>query len=153
LVLSLTLMPVLTSLLLPRRLEEKEPMLVRAARWLYDPVLRFSLRHGMAVLLFTLAALGVGVLLGANLGSEAVPKLSEGSLVILIVRLPGTDLDESLRYNTAMEKMLLEKFPNEIERVWSRCGTAEVATDPMGPEETDMFITLKPREHWTATND
>ena len=81
-----------------------------------------------------------------GLGSEAVPRLSEGALVVSIVRLAGTDLDESLRYNTAMEKLLLRKFPDEIERVWSRCGTAEVATDPMGPEETDMFITLKPRE-------
>jgi cobalt-zinc-cadmium resistance protein CzcA len=153
LVLSLTLMPVLTSLLLPRRLEEKDPLLVRAARWLYDPVLRFSLRHGVAVLLFAVAALALGALLGVNLGGEAVPQLSEGSFVISIVRLPGTDLDESLRYNTAMEKMLLAKFPEEIERVWSRCGTAEVATDPMGPEETDMFVTLKPREQWTATNE
>src|SRR5581483_4007541 len=82
-----------------------------------------------------------------------VPQLSEGSFVIGILRLPGTDLDESLRYNTIMEKMLLERFPNEIERVWSRCGTAEVATDPMGPEETDMFITLKARQQWTATKE
>jgi cobalt-zinc-cadmium resistance protein CzcA len=149
LILSLTLMPVLTSLVLPRRLEEREPRLVRAARWLYAPILRFSLRHGVAVLLFAVASLALGVLLGANLGAEAVPQLSEGSFVIGILRLPGTDLDESLRYNTAMEKMLLAKFPDEIERVWSRCGTAEVATDPMGPEETDMFITLKPREQWT----
>src|SRR6185437_13505566 len=73
-------------------------------------------------------------------------------LVINIRRLAGNDLTESMRYNTAMEKLLLEKFPDEVERVWSRCGTAEVATDPMGPEETDMFITLKPREEWTATN-
>ncbi|HEY7331050.1 MAG TPA: CusA/CzcA family heavy metal efflux RND transporter [Gemmataceae bacterium] len=153
LVLSLTLMPVLTSLILPRRLEEKEAWLVRLARWLYAPLLRLSLRFGVAVLLLAVASLGLGVLLGIGLGSEAVPQLSEGSFVINILRLPGTDLDESLRYNTVMEKMLLAKFPDEIERVWSRCGTAEVATDPMGPEETDMFITLKPRERWTATND
>jgi cobalt-zinc-cadmium resistance protein CzcA len=153
LILSLTLMPVLTSLLLPRRLEEKEALLVRAAQWLYAPLLRLSLRFGVAVLLLTVASLGLGALLGLGLGAEAVPQLSEGSFVIGILRLAGTDLDESLRYNTAMERMLLEKFPDEIERVWSRCGTAEVATDPMGPEETDMFITLKPRQQWTAIND
>ncbi len=78
-----------------------------------------------------------------------MPKLSEGSFVIGIVRLTGTDLDESLRYNTRMEQMLLREFPDEVERVWCRCGTAEVATDPMGPEETDMFITLRPRQQWT----
>ncbi|HTU91415.1 MAG TPA: CusA/CzcA family heavy metal efflux RND transporter [Gemmataceae bacterium] len=148
LVLSLTLMPVLASLLLPRRLEENEAWLVRAARWLYAPVLRLSLRFGVAALLLTVASLAVGALLAVNLGGEAVPKLSEGSFVIGILRLPGTDLDESLRYNTRMEQMLLREFPDEIERIWSRCGTAEVATDPMGPEETDMFITLKPRQQW-----
>ncbi len=153
LILSLTLMPVLASLLLPRRLEEKEAWLVRAARWLYAPLLHLSLRFGVAVLLLAAAALGVGALLGAGLGGEAVPQLSEGSFVIGIVRLAGTDLDESLRYNTLMEQMLLREFPDEIERIWSRCGTAEVATDPMGPEETDMFITLKPRQQWTAKND
>jgi cobalt-zinc-cadmium resistance protein CzcA len=149
LVMSLTLMPVLTSLLLPRRIKEKEPWLVRAARWLYDPLLRYALRHGLAMLILTVAGLGAGVVLALKLGTEAVPKLSEGSFVVNIVRLAGTSLDESLRYNTAMEKLLLENFPNEIERIWSRCGTAEVATDPMGPEETDMFIMLKPRQGWT----
>ncbi len=153
LVLSLTLMPVLTSLLLPRRMQEREPWIVRLARWVYAPLLRLALRHGEAVLLFGLASLFGGGLLGLGLGGEAVPQLSEGSLVVLIVRLAGTDLDESLRYNTRMEQMLLAEFPDEIERVWCRCGTAEVATDPMGPEETDMFVTLKPREQWTAKND
>ncbi len=65
-----------------------------------------------------------------------------------ILRPPGTALDESLRYNTRMERLLLAGFPDEVKHVWSRCGTAEVATDPMGPEETDFFITLYPREHW-----
>ena len=80
-----------------------------------------------------------------NLGSEFVPRLSEGALVVNILRLPGTDLDESLRCNTLMETAAADSFPDEVEHVWSRCGTAEVATDPMGPEETDFFITLKPR--------
>src|SRR5205085_4416480 len=77
-----------------------------------------------------------------------VPRLSEGTLVVNIVRLPGTSLEESLRYNTRMEQALLAAFPDEVEHIWSRCGTAEVATDPMGPEETDMFITLKSRGQW-----
>ena len=89
LVLSLTLMPVLTSLLLPRRMRDKEPWPVRAARWLYAPLLRRALRHGLSVLLLTVAALAAAVLLAVGLGSEAVPRLSEGSLVVLIVRLAG----------------------------------------------------------------
>ncbi|HEY7310354.1 MAG TPA: CusA/CzcA family heavy metal efflux RND transporter [Gemmataceae bacterium] len=152
LILSLTFMPVLTSLILPRRIEEKDPWIVRLARWFYAPVLRFALRHGTAVLVLAAACLAFGALLALNRGGEFIPQLSEGALVINIRRLPGTDLNESLRYNTAMEKLLLEKFPDEVERVWSRCGTAEIATDPMGPEETDMFVTLKPREQWTVTN-
>jgi cobalt-zinc-cadmium resistance protein CzcA len=79
---------------------------------------------------------------------EFVPKLSEGAFVVAVMRLPGTSLEESMRANTLMEQLLLKKFPNEVENVWSRVGTAEVATDPMGPEESDMFITLKPREMW-----
>jgi heavy metal efflux system protein len=151
-VLSLTLMPVLASLLLPRRMTETDPWVLRAARWLYGPLLRLALRHGVAVLLVALGALGVGVLLAGGLGSEFIPKLSEGAVVINIRRLPGTALDESLRYNSLMERMLLEKFPDEVQYVWSRTGTAEVATDPMGPEETDFFITLKPRDEWKAAH-
>src|SRR5204863_7008677 len=148
LVLSLTLMPVLASLLLPRRLEEEDPWIVRLARRFYAPVLRLAMRHGVAVLLFALAALLGGVMLARSLGSEFVPRLSEGAIVVNIFRLPGTDLNESLRYNGEMERVLLREFADEIENVWSRAGTAEVATDPMGPEETDFFITLKPRAKW-----
>jgi heavy metal efflux system protein len=147
-VLSLTLMPVLASLLLPRRIQETDPWVVRLARWVYGPLLRLSLRHGVAVLLVALGALGVGGVLALGLGAVFVPKLSEGAVVIGIRRLPGTALEESLRYNTLMERILLEKFPDEVEYVWSRTGTGEVATDPMGPEETDFFITLKPRSQW-----
>ena len=113
------------------------------------PVLRIALRHRLAVLLTAGLALGVAALAARDLGSEFVPRLSEGSLVVNVVRLPGTSLEESLRANTRMERALLAAFPDEVEHVWSRCGTAEVATDPMGPEETDTFITLKPRDRWT----
>jgi cobalt-zinc-cadmium resistance protein CzcA len=148
LVLSLTVMPVLASLLLPRRVQEKEPWLVRLARWLYDPILRTAFRFRGTVLLLAVGSLAAALLVALNLGSEFVPRLSEGALVVNIVRLPGTDLEESLRANTRMEQALLAAFPDEVAHVWSRCGTAEVATDPMGPEETDMFITLQPRDRW-----
>ncbi|HJT78258.1 MAG TPA: CusA/CzcA family heavy metal efflux RND transporter, partial [Gemmataceae bacterium] len=148
-VLSLTLMPVLASLLLPRRIEEREPLLMRLVKWLYAPVLRVAMRYKLAVVGF---AVGVLVLafgvIAPNLGSEFVPKLSEGAIVVNVVRLAGTDLDESIRYNTQMEKAVLAAFPDEVNHVWSRCGTAEVATDPMGVELTDFFITLKPRDRW-----
>jgi cobalt-zinc-cadmium resistance protein CzcA len=148
LLLSLTVMPVLTTLLLPRRVEEKEPWVVRLAGAVYRPVIGAAMRHRPAVLLFAAAALGVAVLAARDLGSEFVPRLSEGALVVNVFRLPGTSLEQSLAYNTRMEKALLAAFPDEVEHVWSRCGTGEVATDPMGPEETDMFITLRPRDRW-----
>ena len=148
LVLSLTVMPVLASFLLPRRVEETDPWIIGAARWLYRPILHTALRHRLAVLGLALACLAVAGLIARGLGSEFVPRLSEGAVVINIFRLPGTSLKESLRYNTRMERELLAKFPDEVRSVWSRCGTAEVATDPMGPEETDFFITLQPRAQW-----
>lgn len=149
-VLSLTLMPVLASLFLPKRIEEREPLLIRVLKRLYAPVLRFTMHHkafviGSALLLLV----SVFGLVAPNLGSEFVPRLSEGAITLNVVRLAGTPLEESMRYNTHMEQVLLEKFPDEINQVWSRIGTAEVATDPMGTELTDLFITLHPREEWT----
>ena len=148
-VLSLTLMPVLASLLLPRHIEEREPLLMRIAHKIHYPVLQFSMHHKSAVIAFAIAVLTVTYgLIAPNLGSEFVPRLSEGALVLGLVRLPGTDLAESVRGNTAIEKLLIEKFPDEVAHVWSRVGTAEVATDPMGVELTDVFISLKPRTQW-----
>jgi cobalt-zinc-cadmium resistance protein CzcA len=88
-------------------------------------------------------------LIAPNLGSEFVPRLSEGAIAISVVRLTGTDLDDSIKYNTLIEKRLLAEFPDEIAHVWSRIGSAEIATDPMGVELTDTFISLKPRDMWT----
>jgi cobalt-zinc-cadmium resistance protein CzcA len=104
-------------------------------------------------MLFAAAVLAFAFgMIAPNLGSEFVPKLSEGALAINVVRLAGTDLDESIRINTEMEKTILNRFPDEVEHVWSRIGSAEVATDPMGVELTDMFITLKPRSEWTKAS-
>jgi cobalt-zinc-cadmium resistance protein CzcA len=149
-VLSLTLMPVLASLLLPRRVDEREPLLMRIAHWLHAPVLRFSMRHKGLVIGFAVCVMFLAFgLIAPNLGSEFVPRLSEGAIAINVIRLAGTDLHESIEINTRMERALLDEFPDEVEHVWSRVGTAEIATDPMGIELTDMFITLHPRGQWT----
>lgn len=148
-ILSLTLMPVLASLLLPAKPEEKEPVVIRALKRLYAPVLRFTMHHKLAVIGFALSLLVLAFgFIAPNLGTEFVPRLSEGAIVVNVVRLAGTDLEESMRYNTQMEKLLLKEFPAEVAQVWSRIGTAEVATDPMGTELTDLFITLRPRDEW-----
>ncbi len=148
LVLSLTLMPVLASLLLPRKLEERAPLLVRVAQAVYAPVLRLAMAQKVAVLGVAIFILGASVLVARGLGSEFVPRLSEGALVVNVIRIAGTDLDESIRYSSRMEDAIHTAFPDEVEHVWTRMGTAEIATDPMGVELSDMFITLRPRERW-----
>jgi cobalt-zinc-cadmium resistance protein CzcA len=147
-VLSLTLMPALASLLIPRHVQEREPLLMRLAQRAYAPLLRFATHHKAAVLLLAVALLGFAVLIARGLGGEFVPRLSEGALVAELWRLPGTSLPESVRANTLIEKAILEEFPNEVAHIWSRMGTAEVATDPMLLGQGDMFIALKPREQW-----
>ena len=148
-VLSMTLMPVLASYALPRRIEERDTLLMRLALALYRPVLRFSMAHPVPVFVFAAGVLVVAFgMIAPYLGSEFVPKLSEGSITMNVVRLAGTDLSESNRVNTAMERIAREKFPDEVRHAWSRVGTAEVATDPMGTEISDVFITLHPREKW-----
>jgi cobalt-zinc-cadmium resistance protein CzcA len=148
-VLSLTLMPVLASFLLPKKVEEREPFLMRVAHAIHYPILQFAMHHKLAVMGFAASVLILAFgIIAPNLGSEFVPRLSEGAIAIGVVRLAGTDLSESVRYNTEMEKVVLSTFPNEVENIWSRIGTAEIATDPMGVELTDTFITLKPRSQW-----
>lgn len=146
---SLTLMPVLASLILPRRIDEREPLLMRIAHRIHAPLLRFSMTHKTLVMaiagLLMFAAFG---LIAPNLGSEFVPRLSEGAIAISVVRLTGTDLEDSIKYNTLIEQRLLAEFPDEIAHVWSRIGSAEIATDPMGIELTDTFMSLKPRHEW-----
>jgi cobalt-zinc-cadmium resistance protein CzcA len=87
--------------------------------------------------------------LATRIGGEFIPRLSEGAVVLNTIRLAGVSLEESVRYNSLIEQRLLDEFPDEIRHVWSRIGTAEVATDPMGLELTDVFMSLNPREQWT----
>ncbi len=145
---SLTLMPVLASFSLKKRKEHKEPWLVRRLKELYRPVLAFALHRRRAVIAIAFVSLCSAGILATRLGSEFVPRLLEGAIVINTVRLASVSLDESVRYGSHLERTLLEKFPNEIERIWTRTGSAEIATDPMGVELSDIFLTLKPREKW-----
>jgi cobalt-zinc-cadmium resistance protein CzcA len=148
-VLSLTLMPVLASVGLSRHPSEKETIVDRLAHAMFQPLLRLGL-HFPRMTLVAVAAVTVGAtLLGLTLGSEFVPRLGEGTIVVNTVRLAGVSLEESLNYGTKIEQILKEEFPDEVKTIWSRTGTAEVATDPMGLEMTDLFITLRPRERWT----
>ncbi len=148
-ILSMTLMPVLASYLLPKRIDEREPLLMRLAKWLYNPVLRFTMQHKFAVIAFAVVILVIAFgLIAPNLGSEFVPTLSEGAITINVVRLADTPIERSIEDNTKIEQAVLKAFPDEVNHIWSRIGTAEIATDPMGVELTDIFISLKPRGRW-----
>lgn len=148
-IMSMTLMPVLASLVLPKKLSGREPILVRFLKAAYRPVLRFTMHQKFAVIGFALCLLILAFgMIAPGLGTEFMPQLSEGAVAINVVRLAGTELNESIRFNSQMERAVLDRFPDEVSHVWSRIGSAEIATDPMGLELTDLFITLRPRSEW-----
>lgn len=148
LLLALTLTPVLAGLFLPRQIRHEQPWLVRLADRLYAPALRGALRFRRTTVLVALLLLaGTGVL-ASRMGSEFLPRLGEGAIVGTTVRLAGVSVDEAVAQNDRIERALLAEFPHEIAHVWTRLGTAEVATDPMGVELADVFLALKPRAEW-----
>ncbi len=145
--LSLTLMPVLASLFL-RREPEREPWLLRGAHRIFEPALAWVQRRPAAVLIAGALALGAAAVGFSRLGAEFVPTLDEGSLLIEARRLPGTALSTSVDTDLRLERALRE-IP-EVEDVFSRIGSPEVANDPMGIEQSDIYVGLKPREQWRA---
>ncbi len=147
-ILSLTLMPVLASIFLPRKMSEKDTILDRFFHALYRPILSLAMRLPVPTLGILAVVTAIMVWLGSGLGSEFIPRLSEGTLVFNTIRLPSVNLDESQRYGTELERFMLAEFPDEVDAVWTRTGTAEVATDPMGLELSDVFVALKPRSRW-----
>ena len=148
LILALTLTPVLASLFLPKHVKEKEPWLVRLAHRLYAPVLDLALRLRKTTVLGAFVLLMGVTFLASRMGGEFLPKLGEGAIVGTTVRLAGISVEEAVAYNDRIEKLLLAEFPDEIANIWTRLGSAEIATDPMGIELSDFFLALKPRGEW-----
>jgi cobalt-zinc-cadmium resistance protein CzcA len=148
LVVAITLSPILSYYLLPRRARERESRLAEALQRAYGRVLATALDRRGWVCVGLAALISVTAVVASRLGGEFLPKLTEGSIVINTIRLAGVSIDEAAAYNTRIEQLLLAEFPDEIRHVWSRIGTAEVATDPMGIELTDIFIFLNPRREW-----
>lgn len=150
---SLTLVPVLTSIAVRVRAGHQDVAVVRWARGIYLPLLKRALDRPVWVLASAVLLVLNGGFLASRLGTEFVPRLSEGAVVVNTVRLASVSLDESVRYGTQIEKALLEGFPDEVDQVWTRTGSAEVATDPMGIELSDVFVTLAPRDEWTRADE
>ena len=150
LLLSLTLMPVLASVFLSRRRAvHTEPLVARLLGRLYRPAVAWAVDRRVLVLGSALLIVAGTVPMALRLGSVFVPRLDEGSIVISAVRLPGVSIEESARFSTRIERAILDAFPDEVRSIWTRTGTPEVATDPMGIEVSDIFIMLAPRERWT----
>jgi cobalt-zinc-cadmium resistance protein CzcA len=149
LLMAVFLAPILSFQFLPKRLKVHEG---RAERWLkrlYLPALAWVLRRRTLTLGVATALVVVTGIVALRLGGEFLPRMGEGSIVASVVRLAGVSVEESVAYNTRLEALVREKFPDEVRHVWSRLGSAEVATDPMGTELTDIFMTLHPRDAWT----
>ena len=147
LVLALTLMPALCSYFLGGNVSEKDSFLVRFAKKGYSPLLNFSLRARWLVTGIALALFALSVLVFTRLGAEFVPQLDEGSFATHMLRTTSIGLDASVEMQKRGEKLLLEKFP-EVAYTFSRIGTAEVATDPMGVNVADTYIMFNPPEKW-----
>jgi cobalt-zinc-cadmium resistance protein CzcA len=147
LVCALTLMPALASLLLTH-VSEKEPVLFRAVRRLYLPTLAAAMRRKTRTIACAVALFAGSLGLVPFLGAEFMPRLEEGAIAMQIWRLPSVSLEQSNEISTLAERALVERFPNEVRTVVSRTGRAEIATDPMGVEISDVFIMLHPPEKW-----
>jgi len=139
-VLSLTVMPVMASLFLARRVSSRDTLLLRLLKRLYEPLLRLAIRFPLPLVAASVAIFALGLLAAAGLGLEFVPKLDEGDIAIQAVRLPSVSLETSIEMTKAMERTLLE-FP-EVESVVSKTGRPEIANDPMGVHQTDLFVRL-----------
>jgi cobalt-zinc-cadmium resistance protein CzcA len=150
LVLALTLMPVLCTFLLTKKIQEEDNAVVRVSKRLYAPLLEFALKQRGVVIGGTLLLLVGTAFVFTRLGAEFVPKLDEGSLTLMYQKNPGISMAESLRTELETEKLLLAEFP-EIRRIFSRIGTSEVATDPMPPNESDIYIEYHPIDQWLKT--
>lgn len=146
LILAVTVMPVMASLFLARRIRDRETLLVRGCKRVYAPVLRWSIGRPKTVLAVTAGVFLVSVIIASQFGAEFIPKLDEGDIAMEGYRLPSVALQTSVEYSTAAEKTLLE-FP-EVESVISKIGRPEIATDPMGVNRSDIFVMLKPRREW-----
>jgi cobalt-zinc-cadmium resistance protein CzcA len=146
LVLSVTVMPVMASLFLARRVSASETWLVRGLKKAYAPMLHFSMRFPVPMLGAALLVFAVSVWVAAGFGLEFVPKLDEGDLAVQAARLPSVSLETSVEMTKAMERVLL-KFP-QVESVVSKTGRPEIANDPMGVHQTDVLIRMKPVGAW-----
>jgi cobalt-zinc-cadmium resistance protein CzcA len=146
-ILSVTFVPAAVGLLLGSgKVSETENRLMARASRSYAPLLERAMLNKPLVLTIAAIAVALSALLATRLGSEFVPSLDEGDIALHALRIPGTSLSQAIAMQTQLEKTVMG-FP-EVDRVFAKLGTAEIATDPMPPNVADNFVMLKPREQW-----
>ncbi|NOQ76663.1 MAG: CusA/CzcA family heavy metal efflux RND transporter [Methylococcaceae bacterium] len=150
LLLSLTIIPVLASYLL-KNVSHEEPWLPRVLKRLYAPVLNWSLDHGRVVILFAAMSLVAAGYLYTQVGKSFMPTMDEGDLIVQLEKLPSITLEQSIELDLRVERALLKNIA-EIRSIVARTGSDELGLDPMGLNETDMFLVLKPQEQWQVAS-
>jgi heavy metal efflux system protein len=146
LILSLTFVPAAVALLIRGKVSEKENWLIRGAKGLYRPALSFSLRMRYAVIAAAAVLVAVTGWTATRLGAEFIPNLDEGDVALHALRIPGTSLTQAIEMQEMLEREITA-IP-EVERVFAKIGTPEIATDPVPPSVADTFLIMKPRSEW-----
>ncbi len=146
LLLSITFVPASVAILFTTYLHERESKLMLLAHKLYKPILHLSLSYRWIVIGAACVLLIITGVASTRLGSEFIPNLDEGDIAMHALRIPGTSLTQALNFQKVLE-VKIKELP-EVERVFSKVGTAEVATDAVPPSVADNFIILKPRDQW-----
>ncbi|WP_348720167.1 CusA/CzcA family heavy metal efflux RND transporter [uncultured Alcanivorax sp.] len=145
-VLSLTVVPAAVAVFMGGKISEKESPVISGAKSLYRPALRVAMRFRWLVLGGATTLVAVCLWLATTLGSEFIPQLDEGDIALHALRIPGTGLEQSIEMQSQLEERL--KAFGEVDKVFAKIGTPEVATDPMPPSVADNFVILKPRSQW-----
>lgn len=145
-VLSLTVVPAAVAVFMNGKISEKESIVISKAKSAYKPLLKLALKFRWAVAGFATVLVVFCLWLATTLGSEFIPQLNEGDIALHAMRIPGTGLEQAVEMQEILEKRI-KAFP-EVDKVFARIGTAEVATDPMPPNVADNFVTLKPHSEW-----
>jgi len=146
LVLSLTVVPAMVAIFMSGKVSEKESPIILGAKKVYAPALAAALKAKKAVLAAALVLVLVSTWLATTLGSEFIPQLNEGDIAMHAMRIPGTGLEQAVEMQSMLEERI-KQFP-QVDKVFAKIGTPEVATDPMPPNVADNFVMLKPRSEW-----
>lgn len=146
LVLSLVFIPAAVAIFVKGKISEKENAIIRNTKFVYKPVLQWSIMHPKSIFIGASLLVMLSALLASRMGTEFIPSLDEGDIALHAMRIPGTSLSQSVEMQIDVERVV-RQFP-EVKEVFSKIGTPEVATDPMPPNVADTFVMLKPRDQW-----